>query len=172
MTGKPVVEKLRRDHEVETFDCGKEPLNRFLSRHALQNQQMGASQTYVAVRRGEVLGYYTLVFGEIAFTDAPQRLKKGVAQHPAPLMVLARLAVANHAMGQGIGSGLLKDAMLRTLQAADIAGLRALAVHAKDDEARRFYEHFDFVASPTDPMHLFVLLKDVRAQVGGATGRQ
>jgi GNAT superfamily N-acetyltransferase len=78
-------------------------------------------------------------------------------------MVLARLAVSSDAIGRGIGAGLLKDAMLRTLQAADIAGLRALAVHAKDDKARSFYEHFDFIASPTDPTHLFVLLKDVRA---------
>lgn len=163
MTGKLVVEKLKRDHDVEAFDCGKDPLNRFLTRYALQNQQMGASQTYVAVQGGRVLGYYTLVFGQVALADAPERLRKGVAQHPVPLMVLARLAVATHAMGRGIGSGLLKDAMLRTLQAADIAGLRALAVHAKDDAARSFHEHFDFIASPTDAMHLLVLLKDVRA---------
>lgn len=162
MTGKPVVEKLARSHAVEGFDCGKEPLNRFLVRYALQNQQMGASQSYVAVRDGGTIGYYTLVFGEVAHADAPERLRKGVAQHPVPLMVLARLAVSTGAMGQGIGSGLLKDAMLRTLQAAEIAGLRALAVHANDDDARRFYEHFDFVASPTDPMHLLVMLKDVR----------
>jgi GNAT superfamily N-acetyltransferase len=161
------VEALRRDHPVESFDCGKEPLNRFLARFALQNQLMGASRTYVAVRHGEVVGYHTLVFGQVAFSDAPERLKKGAAQHPAPLMVLARLAVATGALGQQIGAGLLKDAMLRTLQAADIAGLRALAVHAKDDDARSFYEHFDFIASPTDPMHLFVLLKDVRALLGG-----
>lgn len=76
-------------------------------------------------------------------------------------------AVADHVRGQGLGADLLRDAMLRTLQAAEIAGLRALAVYAKDDEARAFYEHFDFVPSPTDPMHLFVLLKDVRAQLGG-----
>lgn len=81
-------------------------------------------------------------------------------------MVLARLAVATTWYGKGLGSGLLKDALARTLAAAEIAGLRAFAVHAKDDEARRFYEHFDFVPSPTDPMHLFVLLKDVRALIG------
>jgi GNAT superfamily N-acetyltransferase len=171
MTGKPVIEKLRRDHDVETFDCGKEPLNRFLQRYALQNQQMAASQIYVAVRRGAVLGYYTLVFGEVAFADAPQRLRKGVARHPAPVMVLARLAVASHMMGHGLGSGLLRDAMLRTLQAAEIAGLRTVLVHA-NDEARSFYEHFDFTASPTDPMHLLVLLKDVRAQLGGRAAGQ
>jgi GNAT superfamily N-acetyltransferase len=162
MSAGPSVEKLRRDHDVELFDCGKEPLNRFLIRYALQNQQMGASQTYLALQNGVVTGYYTLVFGHVAFTDTPERLRKGVAQHPIPLMVLARLAVSRDAVGRGIGAGLLKDAMLRTLQAAEIAGLRALAVHAKDEEARSFYEHFDFVASPTDPMHLFVLLKEVR----------
>ncbi|MBX3486005.1 GNAT family N-acetyltransferase [Phenylobacterium sp.] len=167
MTGKPAIEKLRQDHPVDAFDCGKDPLNRFLARHALQNQQMGASQTYVAVSDGQLIGYYTLVFGEVAPPEAPERLRKGAAQYPVPLMVLARLAVATDRAGHGVGSGLLKDAMLRTLQAADIAGLRALAVHAKDDEARAFYEHFDFIASPTDPMHLFVLLKDVRALLGG-----
>jgi GNAT superfamily N-acetyltransferase len=161
------IEKLRRDHAVEAFDCGKSALNRFLTQFALLNQQANASQTYVAVRGHEVVGYYTLVFGQIAFEDAPERLQKGVARHPVPLMVLARLAIAKTAQGQKLGAGLLKDAMLRTLQAAQIAGLRALAVHAKDDEARRFYEHFDFVASPTDPMHLMVLLKDVRAALGG-----
>jgi GNAT superfamily N-acetyltransferase len=78
-------------------------------------------------------------------------------------MLLARLAVATRWQGKGLGAGLLKDAMLRTLQAADIAGIRALAVHAKDDEARAFYQRFDFLPSPTDPYHLFLLLKDVRA---------
>jgi predicted N-acetyltransferase YhbS len=167
MTARLVIEKLRRDHDVEAFDCGKEPLNRYLIRYALQNQQIGAAQSYVGVTdAGEVVGYYTLVFGQVAYADAPDRLRKGVAAHPVPLMVLARLAVAAGWAGQGVGSGLLKDAMLRTLQAAEIAGLRALVVHAKDDDARSFYERFDFIASPTDPMHLFVLLKDVRALLG------
>ena len=78
-------------------------------------------------------------------------------------MLIARLAVTTSWQGKGLGSGLLKDAMLRTLQAADIAGIRAMAVHAKDDDARAFYERFGFVAAPTDPYHLFVLFKDVRA---------
>jgi predicted N-acetyltransferase YhbS len=77
-------------------------------------------------------------------------------------MLLARLAVAISWQGKGVGSDLLKDAMLRTLQAADIAGIRSFAVHAKDDEARAFYDHFDFPSSPSDPYHLFRLLKDIR----------
>jgi len=159
------IEKLRRDHRVDGFDCGKEPLNRFLIRFALQSQLSNASQTYVALSGEEILGFHTLVFSEVAYDDAPDRLRKGVARHPIPLMILARLAVAKAWAGKGIGSGLLKDALGRTLAAGEIAGLRAFAVHAKDDEARAFYEHFDFVASPSDPMHLFVLLKDVRTLI-------
>lgn len=150
------IEKLRRDHQVDGFDCGKEPLNRFLIRFALQSQLSNSSQTYLAFSDDEVVGYYTLVFGDVAHDDAPQRLRKGVARHPIPLMILARLAVATAWAGKRIGSGLLKDALTRTLAASDIAGLRAFAVHAKDNEARAFYERFDFIASPSDPMHLFV----------------
>ena len=154
------IEKLRRDHILEGFDCGKEPLNRFLIRNALQSQQSNASQTYVIVETGHVIGYHTLVVGEVAYDEAGERLKRGLARHPIPIMILARLAVSTDWQGRGVGPALLKDALLRTLQAADIAGIRAFAVHAKDNEARAFYEHFDFVPSPTDPMHLFLLLKD------------
>jgi len=166
MTFDLKVEKLRRDHILEGFDCGKEPLNKFLIRNALQNQQSNASQTYLAVATDRVIGYHTLVVGEIAYADASERLKKGLSRHPVPVMLLARLAVCRDWQGCGVGPALLKDALLRTLQAADIAGIRAFGVHAKDDEARAFYEHFDFAASPTDPMHLFLLLKDIKTLVG------
>ena len=158
-----LIEKLQRGHAVDTFDCGREALNRFLIRFAFQNQQAGGSQTYVALAQTEIVGYYTLVVGQVDYDDAPERLTKGLARHPVPIMLLARLAIANSWQGKGLGAGLLKDAMLRTLQAADIAGIRAFAVHAKDDEARAFYEHFDFAPSPSDPYHLFRLLKDLRA---------
>ena len=162
------IEKLQRSHNLDThnldtFDCGKDALNRFLIRYAFQNQQAGASQTYLALADEEVAGYYTLVVGQVEFSGAPERLTKGLARHPVPIMLLARLAVAVAWQGKGLGSGLLKDAMLRTLQAADIAGIRAFAVHAKDDEAKSFYERFDFAAAPSDPYHLFRLLKDIRA---------
>jgi GNAT superfamily N-acetyltransferase len=157
------IQKLDRTHAVEEFDCGREPLNRFLIRYALQSQLSGASQTYVALADERVAGYYTLAVGQVEYDDAPQRLTKGLARHPVPIMLLARLAVASNWQNRRLGQGLLKDAMLRTLQAAEIAGIRALAVHAKDEQAKLFYEHFDFVPSPTDPYHLFRLLKDVRA---------
>lgn len=156
------IEKLIRSHAVDDFDCGEEALNRFLVRFAFANQQASASQTYVGLAECRVIGFYTLVVSEVAYDDAPERLTKGLARHPVPLMLLARLAVSRTWQGQGAGAGLLKDAMRRTVQAAEIGGIRALAAHAKDDTARTFYAHFGFIASPTDPLHLFVLTKDLR----------
>jgi GNAT superfamily N-acetyltransferase len=162
------VEKLAREHRIDDFDCGQEALNRFLVRYALQNQQANASQTYLGLADDVVAGFYTLVVGEVSYDDAPERLTKGLARHPVPIMLLARLAVRVSWQGKGVGGGLLKDAIRRTMQAAEIAGIRAMAVHAKDDAARAFYEHFDFVQSPTDPRHLYVLLKDLRRAAGAA----
>jgi GNAT superfamily N-acetyltransferase len=161
------VEKLRADHLIEGFDCGREELNRYLLRYAWANQQAGAAQTYVGMVGGAVIGYYTLAVGQITHAGAPERLTKGLARHPVPIMLLARLAVDHNFHGQGAGKSLLKDAMQRTLQAAEIAGIRAFAVHAKDEEAKRFYVQFDFIPSPADPMHLFILLKDVRRIIAG-----
>jgi len=161
------VEKLRPEHPIEEFDCGREELNRYLLRYAWANQQAGAAQTYVGLVADAVVGYHTLAVGQVTREEAPERLTKGLACHPVPIMLLARLAVDRRWHGQGIGKALLRDAMQRTVQAADIAGIRAFAVHAKDEEARSFYRKFDFIPSPTDPMHLFVLLKDVRRIISG-----
>jgi GNAT superfamily N-acetyltransferase len=161
------VERLRREHLVEGFDCGREELNRYLLRYAWQNQQPGAAQTYLGIAEDVVVGFYTLAVGHVTREEAPARLTKGLARHPVPIMLLARLAVDRRWHGQGVGKALLRNAMQRTLQAADIAGIRAFAVHAKDETARRFYEHFDFIPSPVDPMHLYVLLKDVRRIISG-----
>ena len=160
------IEKLRREHAVETFDCGQPELNRWLVRHALQNQQANAAQTYLGLVEGIVVGYYSLVVGQVEYAEAPERLQKGLARHPVPIMLLARLAVHKNWQGKGIGRALLRDSVLRTLQAAEIAGVRAFAVHAKDARAREYYEQFDFTPSPADPLHLFVLLKDIRKYVG------
>jgi GNAT superfamily N-acetyltransferase len=158
------VEKLNASHQFDAFDCGKEPLNRFLQRFALSSQRTGSARTYV-VCRGErrVAGYYSLAVGAVEPDDTPARVSKGLARHPVPVMLLARLAIDKTEQGRGLGRALLKDALLRTAQAADIAGIRALLVHAKDDEARAWYEGFDFEAGPTDPYQLFLLMKDLRA---------
>ena len=135
-----VVEKLNRLHVVDSFDCGHEALNRYISRFALNNQAAGSAQTYVVIAHGQVIGYYSLAVGAIAHSAAPVRVTKGLAHHPVPVMLLARLAFDNSAKRQGLGATLLRDALSRTLQAADIAGIRAVIVHAKDDDARRFYD--------------------------------
>jgi GNAT superfamily N-acetyltransferase len=160
------IEKLRREHSLDGFDYGQPDLNSWLRKHALQNQGSNAAQTYVGLADGAVIGYYSLVVGQVEYADAPERLQKGLARHPVPIMLLARLAVHKDWQKRGVGRALLRDAVLRTLQAAEIAGIRALAVHAKDDAARQYYEQFDFAPSPSDPLHLFVLLKDVRRLVG------
>jgi GNAT superfamily N-acetyltransferase len=157
------IEGLHRSHAVDDFDCSSQALNRFLARYALQNQQAGASRTYVALAGEVVVGYYTLVVGQVEYAAATERPTKGLARHPVPIMLLARLAVAISWRRKGLGAGLLKDAMQRTLQASDIAGIRAFAVHAKDEAAKSFYEHFGFSPLPSDPYHLFRLLKDIRA---------
>jgi GNAT superfamily N-acetyltransferase len=164
-SGSRRVEKLGSSHKLDDFDCGREELNRYLLRYAWTNQQAGAGQTYVGSVGQTVVGYHTLTVGHVLPEQAPERVVKGLARHPIPIMLLARLAVDLRWQGQGIGKALLKDAMLRTLQAADIVGMRAVAVHAKDENARKFYEKFDFIASPTDPLHLLVLLKDVRRSI-------
>jgi GNAT superfamily N-acetyltransferase len=160
------IEKLHRKHAVEEFACGQTDLDRFLIRHALQAQQVGSALTYVGLSDQAVVGYYTLVVGEVRHADAPERVIKGMPRHPIPLMVLARLAVHRDWQGRRIGSGLLLDALMRTLQAADIGGIRALAVHAKDETAASFYRHFGFAPSPTDARHLFMLVKDIRSMAG------
>lgn len=159
---KPYIEKLTASHNVAAFDCDSQELNRFLQKFALANQQANTSQTYVALYQGAIIGYYSLVVGSVTCAEAPVRVVKGQAKHPVPVMILARLAVAVQWQKQGIGRGLLKDALRRTAQAADIAGIRALLVHAKNERARNWYEQFDFDPSPTDELHLFLLLKDIK----------
>jgi len=147
---------------VAGFDCGNEALNSFLERFAFQSQQSQSAKTYVTVTdSGEVAGYYTLAFGSVEHGDAPERTKRGLAKHPVPVMILARLGVAHKFHGKGLGKHLLRDALLRTLQAADIAGLRAVVVHAKDDGAKRFYERYRFEPFPSDPLKLSLLLRNI-----------
>jgi predicted N-acetyltransferase YhbS len=108
--------------------------------------------------------------GHVTREAAPERLTKGLARHPIPLMLFARLAVDHRWQGLGVGSALLKDAMARTLQAAEIAGIRAFAVHAKDEQARAFHGKFDFISSPTDSIASVRLLKGCSADRFAAVG--
>ena len=163
MLEKPQVAKLAAAHDPAPFDCGSEPLNRFLKLHALQSQRAGISQTYVATSGSQIAGYHTLVVGHVANDEAPERLAKGVPRHPIPVIILARLAVDRTWQGKGLGSALVVDAMRRVLQAADIAGVRAMVVHAKDETAQRFYEHLGFERFLNKQLTLYRMLKDIRA---------
>lgn len=160
--GYSPVRKLAAADRVDAFDCGRAALNQFLQRYALVNQRANSAQTYVCCRDECVVGFYSLAVGSVDPLAAPARITKGLARHPVPVMILARLAVDREHQRQGIGKALLRDALLRTAQAADIAGIRCLLVHAKDDAARRWYESWEFESSPTDPYHLFLMLKDLK----------
>jgi len=155
------IQKLTAQDHIDDFSCGRPELDLYLKRYALMNQQSGSASTYVLKQGKTAVGYYSLAVGSVEHRTAPSRIVKGLARHPIPVMLLARLAVDSKFQGQGWGQVLLKDALVRTTQAGDIAGIRALLVHAKDDEARNWYLAQGFYPSPTDPLHLFVLLKDV-----------
>lgn len=154
------------EHRVDEFDCGAEVLDQWLRRYALRNQQAGAARTFVVTNdEGTVAGYYSLAAGSVDHITATSRAKKGLARHAIPVMVLARLAVDRRHQGQGIGRGLLRDAILRTLGVSEHAGIRALLVHAKNESARRFYAQHGFESSPIDPLVMMLLLKDAQKAI-------
>jgi predicted N-acetyltransferase YhbS len=157
---------LDASHDLSTFDCGVPALNSYLKKFALQNQRSQSARTYVATREASVVGYYTLAAASARREETPARVAKGLAAHPVPLILLARLAVDGGEKGKGLGAGLLKNALLRAVQAADIVGCRAVMVHAKDEVARAFYQRFGFEPSPIDPFRLFLLMKDLKASMG------
>jgi len=161
----PVV--LTANHRTDSFDCGNEALNLFLKRFALSNIAAGVARTYVTIQldHNEVLAYYSLAAAAVDKTRLPERIAKGMPAYPIPVIVLARLAVDRTVQGQGVGQGLLRDALRRACAAADIVGVRAMLVHAKDSAAARFYRKFGFVPSPTDPLHLMLLIKDIRGHL-------
>jgi GNAT superfamily N-acetyltransferase len=147
------------------FDCGKPSLNDWLLRRALQAQGSGSARTFVVAGDAHVLGYYSLVVGQVEPLEAPERIRKGMSQYPIPVMVPARLAVSQAAQGQGIGIGLLQDAIRRTLNVAEQVGIRALLTHPIDDDTARFYQRFGFEPSPLGQSQLLLLLKDAKRWV-------
>lgn len=160
------VEKLDKLHDLASFDCGNVALGEWLRKYALMNQAADAAQTYVVHRGGRVVGYFSLAFGSIAAMEAPARVAKGLPRdRPVPVVLLARLAVDLAERGNKLGVALLKDALLRIERAADIAGARAVLVHAIDEKAKNFYEYFGFEATPIDGRTLMLHMKDLRAMM-------
>jgi GNAT superfamily N-acetyltransferase len=152
-------EHLTPKHDLAAFDSGVPALDDWLKRHALANEEPGGSRTYVVRAGGRVVGYYALATGGVAQAAASGRVRRNMPD-PVPVMVLGRLAVDRAYQGRGLGAGLLRDAILRTVQAAGIAGIRAILVHAISEDAKRFYERSGFVASTVEPMTLMITVAD------------
>ena len=142
---------LSETHRLDPFRCSKPELELWLKRRARKNQLEGASRTFVVCAGDEVVGYYALAAGAVLHEKAPGNIRRNMPD-PIPVAVLGRLAVHSEWTGRGIGSGLLKDAVLRTIALAEQMGIRALLCHAIDEEAQRFYLHHGFIESPVEPL--------------------
>ncbi len=161
-------EKLGPHHDLSEFECGESALDDWLRRRALQNEESGASRSYVVCAGPQVVGFYTLAVGAVAHAEAPGRVRRNMPD-PVPVMIIGRLAVHKDYQNRKIGPGLLRDAVLRTLQAARIAGIRAILVHAISERARQFYEDCGFTPSPMDPMTLMITVAEaVKTFVGSS----
>jgi len=148
------------------FDCGVEPLNEYLSKFALQNQKKDLARTYVVANfENQVLGYYTLVFGAVEPDDVSATISGGLGRYQIPIILLARLAVDLSEKGKGLGGLLMQDAFLRSIQAAEIAGLRAVMINAKDEAARSFYEKLGFESAESDRLKLFLKISQIRSNL-------
>ena len=160
--GVPSPPELLADHhDIVDFSCGEASLDDWLKRRARANQVSGASRTYVVCSAGRVVGYYALASGGVAIAKAAGRVRRNMPD-PLPVMILGRLAVKRGWQGRNIGRSLLRDAILRTLQAAEIGGIRAILVHVISEDAKRFYERYGFSVSPVDSMTLMVTVADAK----------
>ncbi|BCJ72429.1 N-acetyltransferase GCN5 [Catellatospora sp. IY07-71] len=161
------VEPLTAEHVVENFDCGSVAQSEWLIRHALQAHRAGLSRVYVV--RGleqpesRVVGYYALAAGSVAPADASRRMMQGAGGYHQPVVILTRLGVDQSVQGAGLGRALVVDALRRIAGASDVIGVRALLIHCESEAARDFYLRLaKFDPSPTDPMHLLLMMKDLR----------
>ena len=162
--GRPTL--LLASHVIDDFHSGKPALDRFLWRFALENQASGKSRTYVAAVGERVIAYYSLAPGSVAPAVVPERVAKGQGAQDIPVILLARLAVDIEMQGLGLGRHMLLDALRRSVEGAEVIGGRAVLVHAEDEDARGFYLAHDLEPSPTDPLHLLMLVKDIRKTLG------
>lgn len=166
MTGFSLPRPICEPDDCSAFDSGEPSLDAYLRRRALVNHLQGASRCFVTTLDGRVVGYYALASTSIQHRDLAERHRRNMPD-PVPAILLSRLAVDRSVQGSGLGRALLRDALARTVAAADIVGVRVLLVHALSDSARAFYLRFDFEPSPTDPLHLLLLVKDIRAASAG-----
>ncbi len=158
-------EKLNSSHHIAGFNSGNSQLDDWLKQRASKNEQTGASRTYVVCVGDVVIGYYCLANGAVAQILATGRVRRNMPD-PIPVMVIGRLAVDQAWQGKGVGRALLKDAILRTVQAAEIAGIRAILVHAISESAKQLYQKCGFMVSPLEPMTLMIGIDKAKAELG------
>lgn len=155
---------MAEDDDTSGFDSGEHSLDEYLRKQALANHVQGASRCFVTCRDSRVVGYYALASASIQQQNVAGKVRRNMPD-PVPVILLSRLAVDRKEQSSGLGKNLLRDAILRSVEASEIIGVRALLVHALNDTARAFYAHFNFEPSPTDPLHLLLLMKDARSAV-------
>jgi predicted N-acetyltransferase YhbS len=151
-------------HDASKFESGNETLDRWLIRYAGQSERRDAARTFVMSSTGVVIGYYALLAGELDHHEATEQTRKGMSRHyPIPVAVLARLAVDHRYQQRGLGATLLRDALRRVTFASEQLAVRAVVVHAIDEHAARFYQHFGFRSLSATPRTLMVTLAELRA---------
>lgn len=147
---------LTEQHVLEPFDCGNEVLDDWLRRRAMKNQHLNASRTFVICLEGtlRVVGYYSIATGSVSHVDLGRSLRQNMPD-PVPVVLLGRLAVDVCTQGHNFGKWLLNDAVMRVSNLADQVGIKAIMVHAINEQAKAFYEYFGFVESPVAANTLF-----------------
>jgi GNAT superfamily N-acetyltransferase len=163
------VEPISKTHLTDEFDCGSEAQTTWLRKYALQADRTDTTKVQVVRHEStfRVVGYYALSAGSVEATTVPERVRKGLPGYPVPVIILTRLGVDLGEQGKGLGRALVKDAILRAESASHAIGARALLIHCETKAAKDFYRSFipDFAESPTDPLHLYLLMSDIRATI-------
>ena len=163
-------ELLAARHQLTGFRCRSEEQTAWLVEVAKQAHGTGTTRVFVVTKvdQAAVVAYYAWCMASVAIPDLPERLRRGAGRYPQPIALLARLGVDEGHEGHGLGAALLLDVITRVASLSDAIGCRGLLVHAESEQARSFYEHLipEFERSPTDPLHLLLLLKDIRRTLG------
>jgi predicted N-acetyltransferase YhbS len=161
MVSRP--EPLTKAHNLDSFDCGKEPLTNWLKKFALQNQIAQHTKTMVIAEDDKVvIGYYSYNVISVEHEEStPDRVKKGLAKHPIPVFLIARLAISTKHQGQGLGGRLLRSALKGAAAITETVPIRAVIVDAIDEEAKEFYTGFDFEPYPADELRMWLMMKDL-----------
>ena len=161
-------EPLSAAHDVSSFSCGKPALDHWLRNHALSNQEKGSAVAMVVHDDGRVVGYYGLAPTAVVPTGLPRAVKTGQPPNPVPCLLLGQLATDLAYAGSGVGTGLLRHALIRCIEGARLIGGRALMVNALDADAAVFWRRRGFHPSKDDPLVLFRSMADIAASLAAA----